>query len=231
MCGRRAPHCWWPGSASPSSPVLRYSCMVAHRRGTPRRSGLSTLSAPELAAWLTPITKLFLPAGIAVAAAIAALYSFIRTRSLWPIAFSAGAAATAWALANLAKHAASRPRPYTVVADAVLRQQPAHGSSFPSSHTTVALAVTIALVAFLPRWGAVVAIAYAVVLGWSRIYLGVHYPLDVVAGMGIGCAVGGLTALLERVVLLRPPSTPASPHRAAANYRQPVARNQYGVGM
>jgi undecaprenyl-diphosphatase len=164
-----------------------------------------------LAAWLTPVSKLFLPAGIAVAAVIAAVYSSVRTRALWPIAFGAGAAAIAWALANLAKHAASRPRPYTVVAEATLRQQPAHGSSFPSSHAAVALAVAVALVAFLSRWGAVVAIAYAIVLGWSRIYLGVHYPLDVVAGFGIGCAVGGLVALLERVVLLRTPSPPISP--------------------
>jgi undecaprenyl-diphosphatase len=164
-----------------------------------------------LAAWLTPVSKLFLPAGIAVAAVIAAVYSSVRTRTLWPIAFGAGAAAIAWALANLAKHAASRPRPYTVVAEATLRQQPAHGSSFPSSHAAVALAVAVALVAFLSRWGAVVAIAYAIVLGWSRIYLGVHYPLDVVAGFGIGCAVGGLVALLERVVLLRTPSPPISP--------------------
>jgi undecaprenyl-diphosphatase len=167
--------------------------------------------SPGLAAWLTPITKPFLPAGIAVAAVIAAAYSSVLTRSLWPIAFGAGAAAIAWALANLAKHAASRPRPYTVVADATLRQPPAHGSSFPSSHSAVALAVAVTLVAFLPRWGAVVAIAYAIVLGWSRIYLGVHYPVDVVAGFGIGCTVGGLVALLERVVLLRSPSTPASP--------------------
>jgi membrane-associated phospholipid phosphatase len=167
--------------------------------------------SPGLAAWLSPITKLFLPAGIAVAAVIAAVYSSVRTRTLWSIAFGAGAAAIAWALANLAKHAASRPRPYTVVTDAVLRQQPAHGSSFPSSHAAVALAVIVALVAFLSRWGAVVAIIYAIVLGWSRIYLGVHYPLDVVAGLGIGCAVGGLTVLLERVVLLRSPTTPVSP--------------------
>jgi membrane-associated phospholipid phosphatase len=167
--------------------------------------------SPGLAAWLTPITKLFLPAGIAVAAVIAAVYSSVRTRSLWPIAFGAGAAAIAWALANLAKHAASRPRPYTVVADATLRQQPAHGSSFPSSHAAVALAVAVALVAFLPRWGAAVAIIYAAVLGWSRIYLGVHYPLDVAAGFGIGCAVGGLVAGLERVVLLGSPSMPVSP--------------------
>jgi undecaprenyl-diphosphatase len=160
--------------------------------------------SPGLAAWLTPISKLFLPAGIVVAAAIGALYSSVRTRSLWPVGFGAGAAAVAWGLANLAKHAANRPRPYTVVAHAVLRQQPAHGSSFPSSHTAVALAVTVALVAFLSRWVAVVAFAYAVALGWSRVYLGVHYPLDVVAGIGIGCTVGGLTVLLERAVLLRP---------------------------
>jgi membrane-associated phospholipid phosphatase len=166
---------------------------------------------PGIAGWLTTIAKLFLPAGIAVAVVIAVLYSSIRTRTVWPVAFGAGAAAVAWALANLAKHVADRPRPYAVVSDAVLRQQPAHGSSFPSSHSAVALAATFALVAFLPRWGAVVAVAYALVLGWSRIYLGVHYPLDVVAGLGIGCAVGGLTVLLERVILLRVPAMPVSP--------------------
>jgi undecaprenyl-diphosphatase len=63
------------------------------------------------------------------------------------------------------------------------------------------MAVVIALVPFLPRALAVVAVAYAVLVGWSRVYLGVHYPLDVLAGAGIGIAVGGVVLLALGVLL------------------------------
>jgi membrane-associated phospholipid phosphatase len=65
------------------------------------------------------------------------------------------------------------------------------------------VAVVIALVPFLPRVLAWVAIAYAVLVGWSRVYLGVHYPLDVLAGAGIGMAVGGVVLLALGVLLRR----------------------------
>jgi membrane-associated phospholipid phosphatase len=68
-----------------------------------------------------------------------------------PVAAGAVAAATAWALSHVAKALADRPQPYEVVAGAVLRQQSAHGTSFPSTHTAVTVAVVIALVPFLPR--------------------------------------------------------------------------------
>ena len=55
---------------------------------------------------------------------------------------------------------------------------------------------------FLTRPLAAVGIAYAVLMGWSRVYLGVHYPLDVLGGAGIGMAVGGVI-LLALGVLLR----------------------------
>jgi membrane-associated phospholipid phosphatase len=131
------------------------------------------------------------------------------------VAAAAAAAGAAWALANLAKAIADRPRPYQVVAGAVLRQQPAHGTSFPSSHTAVTVAVVIALLPFLPRVLAGVAIAYAVLVGWSRVYLGVHYPLDVMAGAGIGLAVGGAALLALGALLHRagrdPESRPTAP--------------------
>jgi membrane-associated phospholipid phosphatase len=96
-----------------------------------------------------------------------------------------------------------------VVAGAVLRQQPAHGTSFPSSHTAVTVAVVIALVPFLPRAMAGVAIGYAVLVGWSRVYLGVHYPLDIMGGAGIGMAVGGVILLALGVLLLHHAGRPA----------------------
>jgi len=157
---------------------------------------------PAVASVLTPLAHLFRPAGIVIAVVLITGYVVAWNRSALPVAAAAVAAGAAWALANLAKAIADRPRPYQVVAGAVLRQQPAHGTSFPSSHTAVTVAVVIALLPFLPRVLAGVAIAYAVLVGWSRVYLGVHYPLDVLAGGGIGLAVGG-AALLALGVLLR----------------------------
>jgi len=169
---------------------------------------------PAAASVLTPLVHLFLPIGIVIAVVLMAGYVVAWTRSVLPLAAGAAAAGAAWALANAAKVIANRPRPYQVVADAVLRQPPAHGTSFPSSHTAVTVAVVIALVPFLPRALAWVAIAYAVLVGWSRVYLGVHYPLDVLAGAGIGMAVGGLV-LLALGVLLRRAGEPAQSRAAA----------------
>lgn len=140
---------------------------------------------------LTPLSRLFLPAGIVTVVVLTVVYVVAKYHSVLPVAAAAVAAGAAWALAHVAKAVADRPRPYEVVAGAVLRQQPAHGTSFPSSHTAVTVAVVIALVPFLPRMPAAAAIAYAVLVGWSRVYLGVHYPLDVLGGAGIGIAVGG----------------------------------------
>jgi len=167
-----------------------------------------------VASVLTPLVHLFLPIGIVIAIVLIAGYVVAWTRSVLPLAAGAAAAGATWALANAAKVIANRPRPYQVVADAVLRQPHAHGTSFPSSHTAVTVAVVIALVPFLPRALAWVAIAYAVLVGWSRVYLGVHYPLDVLAGAGIGMAVGGLV-LLALGVLLRRAGEPAQSRAAA----------------
>ena len=169
---------------------------------------------PAVASVLTPFVHLFLPAGIVIVVVLIAGYVVARNRSVLPVAAGAVAAGAAWALANVAKVIANRPRPYQVVADAVLRQHPAHGTSFPSSHTAVTVAVVIALVPFLPRALAWVAIAYAVLVGWSRVYLGVHYPLDVLAGAGIGMVVGGLVLLALGVLLRR--AGEAAESRAAA---------------
>jgi undecaprenyl-diphosphatase len=161
-----------------------------------------------VASVLTPLSHLFLPVGILVVVVIITAYVVVRNRSVLPMAAAAVASGGAWALAHVAKAIADRPRPYQVITDAVLRQQPAHGTSFPSSHTAVTVAVVIALMPFLPRALAPVAVAYAVLLGWSRVYLGVHYPLDVLGGAGIGIAVGG-AVLLALGVLLRRTEQPA----------------------
>src|SRR5215472_1481977 len=101
---------------------------------------------PAVASVLTPLVHLFLPVGIVIVVVLIAGFVVAWNRSVLPVAAGAVAAGGAWALANAAKVIANRPRPYQVVADAVLRQPPAHGTSFPSSHTAVTVAVVIALV-------------------------------------------------------------------------------------
>ena len=167
---------------------------------------------------LTPLSHLFLPVGIITVVVLTVVYVVARNRSVLPVATVAAAAGLAWVLAHVAKAVADRPRPYEVMADAVLRQQPAHGTSFPSSHTAVTLAVAIAIVPFLARLLAAAGIAYAVLVGWSRVYLGVHYPLDVLAGAGIGMAAGGVI-LLALGTLLRCPGRAANGHDAVTEAR------------
>jgi hypothetical protein len=99
---------------------------------------------------------------------------------------------------NTVKKAVLRPRPYTVVTDVILNADVGKGGSgsLPSSHTsTWCAAALIAFVYYRRSWRFMLPLA--VVMGFSRVYLGVHYPSDVLAGaaLGIGYAAAGLWAL------------------------------------
>jgi membrane-associated phospholipid phosphatase len=203
----RVPRAWAAGLLAGLGAVLFGTSAVLLKAGAVGWDlslfGILNEVPPAVASVLTPLAHLFRPAGIVIVIVLTIGYVVAWNRSVLPLAAGAVAVGVAWALANVAKVIANRPRPYQVVADAVLRQSPAHGTSFPSSHTAVTVAVVIALAPFLPRVLAGVAIAYAVLVGWSRVYLGVHYPLDVLAGAGIGMAVGGAVLLALGILLHR----------------------------
>ncbi len=66
-----------------------------------------------------------------------------------------------------------------------------HSSSFPSGHATASFACATVLSVLVPR-GAPAFVVLAAAIAYSRLYLGVHWPGDVVAG----AAFGVVTALL-----------------------------------
>lgn len=73
-------------------------------------------------------------------------------------------------------------------------QAPPDRFSFPSGHTAAAFALAVAMYAVLPAWGPLFVVT-ALLVGWGRMYLGVHYPIDVLAGACIGLTTGTLVAL------------------------------------
>lgn len=90
----------------------------------------------------------------------------------------------------IVKRAVRRRRPALDIQVSV----PPDRFSFPSGHTAAAFAVAVAMAAVHP-WLLPPLLLLAIVVGYGRMYLGVHYPLDVGAGAAVGLLTGSLVAL------------------------------------
>ncbi len=79
-----------------------------------------------------------------------------------------------------------------------------NSAAFTSTHATNITAAITFLSFFFPRWLLFVMIPLAIIVGYSRVYKGVHYPLDVIGGsiLGIGCG-WGIYVLLKKLVFPR----------------------------
>lgn len=101
--------------------------------------------------------------------------------------------------------AIDRARPTTVLHGTHLLLDPTRDFSFPSDHTTATVAVSVGLVLAGPllrrRWYGWVALVLAILLGLDRIYVGAHYPTDVLAGVALGTAVAAVPAVSARAAL------------------------------
>jgi undecaprenyl-diphosphatase len=150
------------------------------------------------------IEKISIPLMVAMTAS---LWFFSRPGGdrKWKLASASGfaAAALAYAVAFVIHHVWARPRPY-------LSHHISHpwsnvtDASFPSDHTTVSFAIAATILAFdLPA--GVIFLVVATIISVGRLFIGAHYPSDVLAGFVIGLIVAGvvvrfLPRFISRVV-------------------------------
>ncbi|MCH4040554.1 MAG: phosphatase PAP2 family protein [Eubacteriales bacterium] len=139
------------------------------------------------------ITNFFGQAGILWIAAAVLLLLFKKTR---PAGIACAIAlAVQGVLINLViKPIVARPRPYDACSLLIPLVTRLKDYSFPSGHTGCAFSAAIVMAKMLPKKIGVPAVIIACLLGFSRMYVGVHYPTDVLAGalIGIGSAIVGM---------------------------------------
>ncbi|MEI6348812.1 MAG: phosphatase PAP2 family protein [Bacteroidota bacterium] len=95
-------------------------------------------------------------------------------------------------IATLIKLLIDRPRPFETYS--FIEKISVGGSpSFPSGHTSDAFAIALAMsIVFPKKWVIFPMFAWAIAVGYSRMFTGVHYPTDVLGGMLLGLIISAV---------------------------------------
>lgn len=100
------------------------------------------------------------------------------------------------------KYTINRNRPYQDYPTIIYPDKIENDASFPSGHTSTAFALATSLSIQYKKWYFVVpAFAWAASVGYSRMYLGEHYPTDVFAGAAIGIGSAYLSEWLTKKLI------------------------------
>lgn len=97
------------------------------------------------------------------------------------------------------KNVVARTRPYDLIEGLTSLVGAQKDYSFPSGHTGSAFAAAVVMFRGLPKKFGIPILVFACLMGLSRLYVGVHYPSDVLGGVLIGTGVALLTYWLGTI--------------------------------
>lgn len=120
---------------------------------------------------------------------------YAATRRMRPALATAAGVLLAWGAAKVVKNLVERGRPADLLGGVEVRQADIHSAGYVSGHTAVAFALATIVAPLFPSGWRWVPFGLATVVGFSRIYYGVHLPLDVIGGAGLGLVCGVVASL------------------------------------
>ena len=120
---------------------------------------------------------------------IGLLFLFSKKREYKLLGLTLLAALTiSYDIVAILKIAVARPRPFMALANIILLGPVEKGYSFPSNHAASAFMMAFLLSSRFKRYA--LFYAFAALVAFSRVYMGVHYPTDVLGGAVIGITIG-----------------------------------------
>lgn len=141
------------------------------------------------AAWLDPVMAAFALWGGPVLLVLILAAAWWRHRDQYvPAVLTGLSAVAALGVNQVVASFWFEPRPFVTLRGVTMLLAHPADDSFPSDHAVIAGALAVGTLLFARKWGIVAAVV-AVLLAFARVYAGMHYPLDVLAGLAIGAVV------------------------------------------
>ena len=141
-------------------------------------------------------------AGVVLWAALGIILIFFKKVRVNGIALLSAFLLTALITEFLIKPVFMRERPFMVNTEHILLVSEPFGSSFPSAHSSTSFAAAVQLFGINRKTG-IMGIITAAVVAFSRLYLYVHFPTDVIAGALIGVFLGIAVMLITTKIRIK----------------------------
>ncbi|AHC51348.1 UDP-diphosphatase [Sulfolobus acidocaldarius SUSAZ] len=100
-------------------------------------------------------------------------------------------------LGEVSKYLMAQLRPFNFINPTYLLEPKPTDYSYPSGHALIVSTGAVTLLLTSPRWMWILGIIEAVLVSYSRVYVGVHWPLDVIAGWLLGSWISFLSVQIE----------------------------------
>lgn len=183
---------------------LNVTCVRAQNLDIDVLKNITGNYAPQTGSVMLGFTQSDTPTSLGIPAAFLVYGHFKNDQRTF---FSGLEMISAQAMNGFATHALKisfeRERPFNAYPTEIIKHTGAGSFSFPSGHTSMAFSTATSLSLLYPKWYVVIpAYAWASTVAYSRMYLGVHYPSDVLAGALIGSGISLLVHYTFKVIKL-----------------------------